>query len=55
VDKSILLKPRDAAAARELFNTGDELAKGLRHFAAEQNLADGSFRAIGALASVKLP
>ncbi len=37
-----------------IFNTGDELAKGLKDFAAEQNLADASFKAIGALASVKL-
>ena len=37
-----------------IFNTGDELAKGLKEFAAEHNLADASFKAIGALASVKL-
>src|SRR5580704_14485820 len=37
-----------------VFNTGDELAKGLKDFATEQNLADASFKAIGALASVKL-
>ena len=37
-----------------VFNTGDELAKGLKDFATEHNLADVSFKAIGALASVKL-
>jgi predicted DNA-binding protein with PD1-like motif len=37
-----------------IFNTGDELAKGLKDFATEQNLADASFKAIGALAVVKL-
>jgi uncharacterized protein len=37
-----------------IFNTGDELAKGLKDFAAEHGLADASFKAIGALASVKL-
>jgi predicted DNA-binding protein with PD1-like motif len=37
-----------------IFNTGDELAKGLKDFATEQNLADASFKVIGALASVKL-
>ncbi len=37
-----------------VFNIGDELAKGLKNFATEQNLADASFKAIGALASVKL-
>jgi uncharacterized protein len=37
-----------------VFNTGDELAKGLKDFATEQNLADASFKAIGALASVRL-
>jgi len=37
-----------------VFNTGDELAKGLEEFATEQNLADANFKAIGALASVKL-
>jgi predicted DNA-binding protein with PD1-like motif len=37
-----------------IFNTGDELAKGLKDFAAEHSLADASFKAIGALASVKL-
>jgi uncharacterized protein len=37
-----------------IFNTGDELAKGLSDFATEHNLADASFKAIGALASVKL-
>jgi hypothetical protein len=37
-----------------IFNTGDELAKGLSDFATEQNLADASFKAIGALASARL-
>ena len=37
-----------------IFNTGDELAKGLKDFAIEQRLADATFKAIGALASVKL-
>jgi uncharacterized protein len=37
-----------------IFNTGDELANGIKDFAMEQNLADASFKAIGALASVKL-
>jgi uncharacterized protein len=35
-----------------IFNTGD--AQGLKDFATEQNLADASFKAIGALASVRL-
>jgi len=34
--------------------TGDELAKGLKDFATQQNLADANFKAIGALASVRL-
>ena len=37
-----------------IFETGDELAAGLKQFAAEQKLAGSSFKAIGALASVKL-
>lgn len=37
-----------------IFSTGDELAKGLKDFAEEQNLADASFKAVGALSSVKL-
>ncbi|HTD17079.1 MAG TPA: PPC domain-containing DNA-binding protein [Chthoniobacterales bacterium] len=37
-----------------IFNTGDELATGLKDFATKQNLADASFKAIGALGSVKL-
>jgi len=37
-----------------IFQTGDELAKGLKDFAGEQNLADASFKAIGALSAVKL-
>lgn len=37
-----------------IFKTGDELAEGLSHFAQEQGLAGSSFKAIGALCSVKL-
>jgi uncharacterized protein len=37
-----------------IFDQGDEVAKGLKDFATEQNLADASFKAIGALAEVKL-
>jgi uncharacterized protein len=37
-----------------IFDTGDELAKGLKDFAAEQKLSDASFKAIGALTSVRL-
>jgi predicted DNA-binding protein with PD1-like motif len=37
-----------------IFNTGDELAKGLKDFATEQNVTDASFKAIDALASVRL-
>ena len=37
-----------------IFETGDELAAGLKQFASEQKLAGSSFKAIGALASVKL-
>ncbi len=37
-----------------IFETGDELAAGLSRFAAEQNLAGSSFKAIGAFSSVKL-
>jgi uncharacterized protein len=37
-----------------IFNTGDELVQVLKDFATEQNLADASFNAIGALASVRL-
>ncbi len=37
-----------------VFNTGDELAQGLKDFARERNLADASFKAIGALAAVRL-
>jgi predicted DNA-binding protein with PD1-like motif len=49
--RQISEKPRSYVL---VFNTGDELAKGLKDFATEQNLADASFKAIGALASVKL-
>jgi uncharacterized protein len=37
-----------------IFETGDELAAGLSRFAQEQKLAGSSFKAIGALSSVKL-
>jgi predicted DNA-binding protein with PD1-like motif len=37
-----------------VFATGDELASGLRRFAAEQHLSGSSFKAIGAFSQVKL-
>jgi predicted DNA-binding protein with PD1-like motif len=37
-----------------IFDTGDELASGLKRFAAENKLSGSSFQAIGALSSVKL-
>lgn len=37
-----------------IFETGDELAAGLNRFAAEQQLAGSSFKAIGALSQVRL-
>jgi hypothetical protein len=37
-----------------IFETGDELASGLKKFAAEKKLASSSFKAIGALSAVKL-
>jgi uncharacterized protein len=37
-----------------VFQTGDELAKGLSKFAAEQKLSAASFKAVGALSSVRL-
>ena len=37
-----------------IFETGDELARGLEQFARQQNLGGSSFKAIGALSSVKL-
>src|ERR1700693_150325 len=37
-----------------VFKTGDELAKGLSTFAEEQKLAGASFKAVGALSSVRL-
>jgi hypothetical protein len=37
-----------------IFETGDELSSGLKAFAQEQKLASSSFKAIGALSSVKL-
>jgi predicted DNA-binding protein with PD1-like motif len=49
--RKISQQPRSYAL---VFSTGDELAKGLADFATEQELADASFKAIGALAAVKL-
>lgn len=37
-----------------IFETGDELASGLKKFAKEQKLQGSSFKAIGALSSVRL-
>jgi len=37
-----------------VFETGDELARGPQEFASEHNLASASFKAIGALSSVRL-
>jgi len=37
-----------------VFETGDELAEGLSKFAGEQKLAAASFKAVGALSSVRL-
>jgi len=37
-----------------VFKTGDELAAGLLRFAKEQNLSAASFKAVGALSSVRL-
>ncbi len=37
-----------------IFETGDEIAAGLKAFAKEQKLAGSSFKAIGALSAVKL-
>ncbi len=37
-----------------IFNSGDELASGLKKFATEQKLGGSSFKAIGAFSSVKL-
>ena len=37
-----------------VFETGDELARGLSEFAAQQNLSAASFKAVGALSSVRL-
>lgn len=37
-----------------IFKTGDELAKGLLKFAQEQKLSAASFKAVGALISVRL-
>jgi uncharacterized protein len=37
-----------------VFETGDELAEGLLRFAREQKLSAASFKAVGALSSVRL-
>ncbi len=37
-----------------VFETGDELANGLLQFAKEQKLSAASFKAVGALSSVRL-
>ena len=37
-----------------IFETGDEIAEGLKRFASEEKMAGSSFKAIGALSSVKL-
>ena len=37
-----------------IFDTGDEIAKGLKDFANEQELTAASFKAIGALSAVEL-
>jgi len=37
-----------------IFNTGDEVAEGLKQFAKEQMMSTSSFKAIGALSAVKL-
>lgn len=37
-----------------IFETGDELAEGLLRFAREQRLSAASFKAVGALSSVRL-
>ena len=37
-----------------IFETGDELAEGLNRFAIEQQLSAASFKAVGALSSVRL-
>jgi predicted DNA-binding protein with PD1-like motif len=37
-----------------VFETNDELSQGLKQFASDQKLASASFKAIGALSSVKL-
>jgi uncharacterized protein len=37
-----------------VFETGDELASGLKQFASAEKLASSSFKAIGALSSVRL-
>lgn len=48
--KSVNEKPKTFVL---VFQTNDELAQGLRDFASEQKLASASFKAIGALSSVR--
>jgi predicted DNA-binding protein with PD1-like motif len=46
-----------AAGARTyivIFQTGDEIASGLQHFAEENGLSGSSFKAVGALSSAKV-
>ena len=49
--KLIADQPRTFAL---VFETGDEIAAGLKQFASEQKLSGSSFQAIGALSSAKL-
>ena len=49
--KQVEKQPRTFAL---IFQTGDEVNEGLKSFAKEQNLSDASFKAIGAMESVKL-
>ena len=49
--KLIQAEPRRFAL---VFSTGDELASGLNEFSIAHTVVDGSFKAVGALSSVKL-
>jgi hypothetical protein len=51
--RSVLLADNPKTYA-VVFETGDEISSGLSQFASEQKLAGSSFKAIGALSSVKL-
>jgi hypothetical protein len=51
--RSVLLADNPKTYA-VIFETGDEISSGLSQFASEQKLAGSSFKAIGALSSVKL-